>query len=380
MLTLEQMRAEYSEEESLQDVLDVLGEYGFELGSWQSGAVRPTVIRGMAWFARSAQILARAVSYLIYNSDATGTGLTKLSKDNFDNPRTVAVSTVGVVRLTGGAVGPPYTVQPGGVIVSDGTLTFRNAEGGTIPLSGYVDLSFYCETPGDVGNVPNGAITTMMTTYAGVTCSNPARAGATTWVTTGGKDEEQDAALKARNSAKWSTLSVVESISDRFEYVARKALPNCRVTVDDSNPRGPFTVDVWIAAQDRAATGTERDLVADAVTAERFGSRHSVIAAVEQPIDVAGAIYYVGVLTEVQAAVRQALGAYIDSAPIGGFDLSPGPKHVLLWDAMVDAIRSAPGVQRVVLTTPPTDVTLADFSVAKLYWLGSALTWIEVTA
>lgn len=385
-LTLEQLRAEYTEEGALADILALFEAAEFEVGAWQAGAIRRSIFQALAKFVTIVWPAVDALSRIHFNSDSTGTALTHLSTENFGNTRIAALSTIGVVRLTGGAVGPPYAVAAGAVVVSDGTRTFRNTgayySGGvrivgsaTIPAGGFVDVEFSAEVPGAAGNVANNTITTMVTTYAGVTCNNPVFSGST-WITTNGADEESDAALQERNSAKVGTMSVLETIDDRYEYIARSVLANCRVWVDATNPRGPFTIDVWIAAADRVATPAERTAVEAAIAASGFGSLVATYCGVAHLIVPVGTVYYTGTLVTVQTAVSTKLTSYLGTAPIGGFDRSPGPAHIIPEDGLTGAIDSAAGVVGFAYTSG--EATLDTNEVATLGSV-AGLTYVQVT-
>lgn len=343
-LTLEQIRTELPESEAIADLLEVFEAGGFELGAWQSGGIRRSVFQLMAKFCQIGQSFADSLSRIHFNSDATGTALTHYSRENYGNERNPAVATVGWIRLSGLAIGPPYTVVAGDVVVSDGIRTYRNITGGTIPAGGYIDLQFSAEVPGAAGDVGNGVITTMVTTYAGVSCGNPAYGTTGTWIITHGAEAENDAALQARNAAKNSTLSVLKTLDDRYEYIARTAYTNCRVKVDSTNPRGPGTVDVYVAGPTGAAGAGDVTNVSNAIQASGFGDLVQTVAAPSLSIAPAGTVYYVGTLGLVQAAVNDAIDAYLATAPIGGFNLTPGPAAIIPEDGITTAIRGAAGV------------------------------------
>jgi hypothetical protein len=56
----------------------------------------------------------------------------------------------------------------------------------------------------------------------------------------------------------------------------------------------------------------------------------------------------------------------INAAPIGGYDLSPGPTHALLKDDLEQAIKSVTGVRYAALSAPAGDVTVGASSVATV--------------
>lgn len=362
-LTLEQVRTEPTLEEVTDDFLTQLDALGFSATSWQTGSVARTISVTCAYTAYSLRRFVSALSYQGYNSDASQSMLTKFSASHYDNARVEATSTIGTVVLTGGSSGPPHTISAGEIVVSDGTYTFRNTTGGTVPASGTLSITVEAETAGSDSNVANGTITTMVTPLAGVSCNNP-DPGSGTWITTLGADEETDAALRLRNSSKWSSLSTVEAISDRYEYIARTVVSNARVKVDDSNPSGPGTLTVYLAAEDGVASGAQVTLVDNAIDAAHFGGTHTTTASSSDTLTITATVYYDSSYTSgaIQAAVEAAITAYVNGAPIGGYDFSPGPDEVIDRDGLLSAIRGVTGVRKVAMSVPA-----ADFSLSSAY-------------
>lgn len=362
-LTLAQLRATVTLEDVTDDVLTTLDALGFAATSWQEGSVARTIVTACAYTTYALRQFVSAVSYQVYNDDAEADMLEALSESHYDNTRTVDTETAGTVVLTGAAVGPPHTISAGEIVVSDGTYTFRNATGGTVPASGTLSITVEAETAGTDSNVANGTITTMVTPLAGVTCNNP-DPGSGTWITTLGVDGETDAALRLRNSAKWSSLSTVEAISDRYEYIARTVVSNCRVKVDDSNPSGPGTLTVYLAASDGAASGAQVTLVDNAIDAAHFGGTHTTTAATSDTLTITATVYYDPSYTSsvVQAATEAAITAYVNAAPIGGYDFSPGPSQIIDRDGLLDVMRGVAGVKKITMSSPSSD-----FSVSSAY-------------
>jgi uncharacterized phage protein gp47/JayE len=374
MLTLEQIRTQLTEEEALADILEVLNAAEFELGAWQSGVIRASILRALAKFCVVCQAFADSLSRINFNADSTGTALKHYSRENWGNNYIEAKATEGWEKFTGGAVGPPHTIEVGKAVVSDGVRTFRNLEQFTVPQSGYIYAKIYAEVPGSAGNVPNGTITTMVTTYAGVTCSNAAYGSTGTWITKNGANEETEDALRARNSSSVGILSALETLDDRYEYVARKAVVNARVKVDSSNPRGPGTVDVYVAGAAGVAGSEDIDDIDAKIQAAKFGSVLTKAASAVS-IDPVGTVYYSGSFATASASVTSKLLDYINGLQIGGLDLSPGPANMVPEDGITTAIRSATGVLGFDYTRGARSI--GKFEVAVLGTL-AGVTWVQV--
>lgn len=364
-LTLAQVRASFTLDEATDELIDQLDSLGFSATSWQEGSVQRTIVVIMAFVYWKLREFIASISYFAFNSSSSGDALTSFSDSHYDNQRVTAVAAQHTCVLTGGAVGPPHTVVIDQLVASDGTLTFRNKTAGTVPASGTLSLTFECETLGADGNVANGTITTLQTPLAGVTINNP-DPGTGTSITRVGADAELDAALQLRNSSKWSTLDPVTAIADRYEYTARTVVANCRVAVDDSNPGGPGTIYVYIAADDGVATSGEQTLVDNAIDAAAFGGTHTVYIATADALAITATIYYDPDYTssDVEDAVDAAVETYINAAPIGGYDYSPGPSAVIDRDGLLAAIRAVDGVEKVSMTVPSADFSVTAYHVA----------------
>lgn len=364
--TLAELRESLTLEDATDDVIDLLDGEGFDATSWQDGSPERTIAMTVAYLKYALRKFTESVSYLGFNDDSSDDALTAFSSSHYDNTRVAAVATQGTVVLTGGLVGPPHTISVGGHVVSDGTRTFRNTTGGTVTAGGTLSLTYQAEVAGTGGNVANSTITTMVTTLAGVTCTNPAIGGTGTWITRLGVNAELDAALQARNSAKWSTLSSIEAISDRYESVARTVVANCRVKVDTSNPGGPGTVTVYVAGQSGAATSGERALVDAAIDANKFGSVHTTSIASSDSLVVTGTVYYDSDYTAaaMETAVEAAIDAYINAANIGGYNFSPGPSAIIDIDGIDGAVRNTTGVRLWSRTLPAANFAVGTYHVA----------------
>lgn len=372
ILTLAQLRATRTRAEWRSDVITVLSDLGFSATSWQPGSVQLTIVEAIALVGAVLQSNIASLSYLGFSSDAEGDMLTGLSESHFANDRLPPVATRGYVRFSGGVSGPPHTISAGSAIVAatvgGTTHQYRNVDAITVPLSGYVDAIVEAEVPGEGANVGNGTITTLVTSYAGVSVSNPAYGTTGTWLTVSGENEESDSALRERNATKWSTLSVVTAIDDRYEYIARTAVNNCRVRIDSSNPAGPGTAYLYLALETGAAGSPQVTLVQDAITAAYLGPGITVVASAATSVAVTATVYYApgAVSATVQAAVEAAIADFINGAPIGGYSYGTGEENIIDREGLVAAMSAVPDVRRVIVTTPAGDTSIPGYGVATV--------------
>jgi uncharacterized phage protein gp47/JayE len=372
MLTLAQLRTPITEDQAVQTLLDQLQALGFNVSSWQSGSVERDIVEAIGFVLADSTKSTDALSRLGYNDSATGDALTELSRSHFDNTRDPGQRTQGIVTLTDvGGIGP-VSFNPGDVVVSDKSTpanTFRNITGDTLPALGFVQLTFEAEIAGADGNVANGEITELVTAIAGVTVDNTTNApGSATWRSLEGADVESDPTLRVRNSTRWARLSIAKP-ADAYINIALGVTGVARARVDDTNPRGPGTVDVYIAGPSGTVGGTEVAAVQTAIDAERpVTADVLVIAATAITQDLAGSVFvdpsvYDGPAGVLETNVKQAADDYINSLPIGGVVLPPGPGGVMPRSELVGAMTAVDGTEAVALSDPAADVPVATFEI-----------------
>jgi hypothetical protein len=261
-----------------------------------------------------------------------------------------------------------YTLDVGRVIVSDSIGTeFRNVTGGTllpgsVGAPSYLDLEFDAVLAGAKGNVGRNTVTTMVSQYAGVTVTNDVTPIDQPWYSITGLDEELDSALRKRNSTKWALQSLI-LVKEGFEAVAL-ANGAIKVDIDDTNPRGQGTLDVY-AGGAASLLGTsvmqalqlafsKRVLNTDATWLNPWPVGNPSLVQVKPPPTQefslpGGVVYYSGELSTVRSLVRQALLDLITLAPIGGYNYAPGPTNVITEGDISNAIEDCEGVETTVL-------------------------------
>jgi uncharacterized phage protein gp47/JayE len=192
-----------------------------------------------------------------------------------------------------------------------------------------------------------------------VTVTNPSNS-----IVQAGADEESDAALQLRNPARWSGLSI-EAPADHYRGLALTVAGVGRCEVDDTNPRGPYTLDVYVAGPDAAAGETVRAAVEALLDTKRSPTADVlVLEPTTQTITVAGTVYIDrAYAASAPAAVVAAIEDYINTVAIGGEVLTASQNGVA-EDGVKAAIRAVAGVKNVNLTSPSDDITITGFRLA----------------
>ena len=354
-VTLNQLTTPPTREELKDLLLASLDVAGFPVTSWQPGSIPILIVEGLVEVLISAWEFVAQFAQGAYGSTAKELTaypewLDLWAQDRFQLERTPASSTDGVVLLSD-AGGGPHVIPAGGLIVSteDGRRFISTADV-TVPLDSSATVAVRAVETGATYNVPNGAITTLVTSHPSLSVSNPAQSGSTTWVTTAGLDEESNSDLFKRCIAKWSTLSVATP-KGYYESVVKAAAPAItKVFVRDENPNGPGTVEIVCATGAGPASGADLALADSAIQTHRSvgGGAVTVVAATAVSVNVTGTCYVTAAnKAAAQAAIGAALTAYQATVDIGG---------TVYASEIVRIVKSQPGVR----TFVPTGGVLSD--------------------
>jgi uncharacterized phage protein gp47/JayE len=376
--SLEQLRTVPTRAQTLQWYLDQLTGLGFNATAWQSGTPQRTLLLALSRVTTNFAEIGKQVAELCFNDLARGAALEAYSIARFGNTPKPGTKTKYTLTLTNGGT-VPHTFAVGQLLFSTKqNVQYRNTTGGTVASGGgTLAVTVEAVKKGATGNVADNSITVMVTPLAGVSCTNLAGG-----LVSSGEDPELDATLRLRNSTKWARLSL-ELTRDAHINIALESHPNIRrAEVDDTNPRGAGTIDVYIAGASNASGPVEIEacqnyFAARALQTETYPAdpapapgntdptRVLVKAAPASPVNVTGTIYYASSVsqTDVQARVEAAIDAYIRLAPIGGYPY-PSPGKVLPKNNLENAILKVTGVRTVVLTDPSADVVFPGFEVA----------------
>jgi hypothetical protein len=292
--------------------------------------------------------------------------------------RNAAVATQGKATLTAATGAGPYTVAVGTMWIADAAgHRYSNVTGGTLPLSGTLQLTWQAESPGAAYNVGNGVITSIVAgTLAGVSVSNP-DPGTGTWVTVQGADTEADVPYATRCQNRWPSLANPgTSPAAQFTLWALSAEAaaghgtTITRTLVQADAAIAGQVDIFLAGTS-GAVGGSAVTDANAYIQQRVGITNTAVvaSATNAVMTVAGTVFFFSsktTLSAVQAAVGAALNAYLSSVGIGS-DAAGTVK--VFWSQIGGVVASALGVRNVTgltLNGGTADVALTLGQVATL--------------
>lgn len=361
MATLAQIRTVQTEAEALADLLVDLAAEGVSYTGWQFTAIQSALTRIAARNDAAMQAIRLSVVDGGFPNTALGAWLDATIQGFYNLPRTPAAKTIGTFRITDSSnVGPLATKIVGEVRVTygDPAIIFTNREAFSVALSGYTDVSFVAEVAGTSGNIPNSSTLGFVTAIPGFTVTNPAVGATGTWITTAGSAAESDAAYLRRAIARWSSLGAGGNASAVAYRCTQADSALTLIGVDDANPNGPGSADVYLATasgtasggqvttaddylQPRKAVGTGElrcfaaPTYSNAITATLYSDGTRSSSEIEDDADAAMALL---------ASEQAALGGYIYRAEL------------------TQRLMDIDGVVNLTLTTPAADVTLVSFA------------------
>lgn len=388
MLTLQQLRNTVTRSQALEWLLTVLTSLGFETTGWQNGRIQKTLLLTVSTLGSDFTELVKATVEFGFLAFATGEPLNEYSKSRFNRAKDPAVATEGPAKLTSTA-SIPYTIDPGQLIASttNGAQQFRNTTGGTLAAGpSTLTLQWKAITKGAAGNVGLGAINRLLTPLAGVTVSNDT---GNPWYTVTGRDEESDASVRSKDIGQWSQLSV-EHIAEWYEAVARNA-GAAKVALDDQNPRGPGTINVYSAGEANLLSTEEMETIQEEFARRTFGtddtwpasdeSRTAVKHPPTQALNLTGTIYYDPSYTELDMSIaveEVALVDFVRATPLGGYKFPPALSNVITLASLHEVLEAVEGVRTVVLSSPTGTISVGTLSlVTRGTW---SFTYVPVTA
>jgi uncharacterized phage protein gp47/JayE len=324
-------------------LLSLLDAAGFPVDAWQDeGSARALVEMAAQLGAEQSKPVALLAKMPFLDTSEADFLSAKLKSD-FDEERNPAVATIMPVRLVN-AGSTTYSKNAREIILTSSSgRTYSNVAGASVTAAATTVVNFVAEVAGAAGNVP--AQTMQLTTpLAGVTAIFDGG------FITAGADEESDPAARERARTKWATLRT-EKIRAGITNLVRTAAPSVTGhSIDDENPRGPGTLDVYLAGDNATAGSGDVTLVQTALDGALFGTGTDepaglAIAAPTLSLDLDATVYVRGVTEEAAlTALTAAWQAFLVTVPVGGFDLSPGPQNVILPGQIVDAFSEVAGV------------------------------------
>lgn len=363
MPTLLELLTPKTREQVLTELLTALQGQPYPLSDWYPGAVGRTLIEIDSAVLADLYAFLPEIAKAGFLAYAEGGYLDSLVESHYDDSRKPSTFARHILRLTDVDGLGPYTIAPNQLYAStpDGKR-FNNLAGGTLPLSGTLNLEFRAESPGAAYNVAAGTITQLLTPLPGVTVTNLAGT-----LLEAGVDQESDDLLRSRVRLKWASLGLGMTKAG-YEYYALSADPAItKVQVLDQLPRGQGTVDVIVWGEGGLGSGSVA--AADALIQSKrpVTADVNVYAAIAFAQTVQATISIrAGFLAAAQAAVSAALTQLQKDTPIGG---------TLYRSAVIEALFPRPYGINVNLTNPLADVVL---TTAQAITLNASLTWQEV--
>lgn len=338
---------------------------GVNTTAWKTGSVVRTIIYAVSIALAFMSSLIARLAQSAFLDLALGGWLTLTARYVYGVERSAATFAAGEVTLTNTS-GGSYTLDPGDLIVSnpDTGATYRNTATFTLLPTSTLTVAIAAVEAGSLGTAVATQVSVMVTTLAGVTCSNAAALV--------GLDEELDSALRIRCREKLGSLSPFGPW-DAYSYAARNAVradgTNIGVTRVLSIADGYGAVATYVATASGAVSAPDVAIVDDAIqrNAAPLAVTATVLSAVAVPINVTYRLYMYSdsglTETALRDAIEAALATYFSAVPIGGDIIDAGPGKVYL-DSIVTTIRNAvSAIYHVTLDLPVADVTLTGVDV-----------------
>lgn len=381
LLTFKDITQPLTRKEVEETVYAILERLDVPTTGWKPGAVVRAVITAFSAVVAALTVLLAALARSAFLDTAEGPWLTLVAKWVFGVDRIRATYATGEVTLTntGGGL---YILEAEDLIFRAPSTdkTYVNTEAVTIQPMQSVTVKIRAQEVGSESNAPPGAITELVTTLNGVTCSNAASIV--------GFDEESDEALRERCRERPSALSPFGPVA-AYRYWAKSAekdgvnLGVTRVKVTRLSDRGE--VGVWVA---RPTGGLPSE---DLAYLEKFleemvvplGVTMYLNNATTKDIGIACQLWVRSSRDDnaIRAAVSQRIDALFRGVDIGGETLEEDGQGYVFRDAIIEAIRGAlPGeIVRVVVSSPAADVELAEDEIPRRDDLDTTITVTRVT-
>lgn len=372
-ITFAQLVRRIPDREMLSSVIEHFRVAEFDVDSWKPGGGYHTVARALSSGLSVLSEVVQMVAAGGYLDHARGPWLTLLARSWFGLRRRAATYAVQTVRLTLDAGASPETIVAGTVwVATESGLRFNLTSGGTVPTGESMTFSAKAEHPGSEYNVSVGTVTKLVTPRPGLTVTNIGLA-------TAGLAAERDSELRARCRARWATMAAHApsatyafwALTDDNGSDARPGVTRCYV--DDSNPEGAGTVNVYLADE----AGPADPVVVATVDVALQGKRGistvlQTLGAVPATVNPVGTVWVRGTTpTDAREAGVVALNTLLAETPIGGHAI--GGERGLFNDQLAASIRGVPGVVRVSLSSAEHLLSIGEVPVAPAgEWPGLA--------
>jgi hypothetical protein len=379
-LSLSDLLKPQTRDQVLQEMLDVAATLGLPTTAWQPGqpirTLLTTVSQKFADFTTTIVEIAKGGF-----GDLASAGWAQLwAKSTYDVDMVLAQPATGVGTATNTSP-TTYTLNAGDLIVAHSVTgrTYRNTAPIVIPPNGSLaNIAIQADVVGTGSDAAPGFITVVVSSLVGVSFTNPASVL--------GADDELPTALVSRARSKLGSLSP-DGPKEAYNYVAETpaysatSTPITRASTTGDPVTGEVTL--TLATATGAPTGPDVAIVQTAINkwAEPWCTSATAVAAVNHTIDVTYAVWVRGSLltvAQIETAIGDALAAYFSTLPIGGTVLTVGAPGQVFAEEIGRVIGGAtPGIIRVALSAPASDVTIATSEVPVLGTISPVVTVVS---
>jgi uncharacterized phage protein gp47/JayE len=366
MLTLGQLREPMTEDEFLDYWLAQLASLGFQTTNWEEDSVQLLMFRAGArvWADLSSVMADKARAP--YPSLARGDYQDLLGQYTYKLTRTPAIATQGEMLLTSSAAAPIHTWNDGEIIIADAAEapanTWRIDTGDTLNPGATLTVEVTAETPGSAGNITPNTTLYLWTPMVGVTVTNPARSGSSTWITTNGQEEEDSARYADRMMSRYDRIAMgtdgayrawaLEAVPEITDAIVKEGATAMSVRIIGRTESGGLTAGQISDIEDYlngVTDGIQRRMVNDVLYVESA-------TVVTTPALNLTVTCTTALSSDVSSRVTASLLDFLAELPIGGEVIAPAAVGKVYASRIYSAVMSQAGVKNV--SGVPSDITL----------------------
>lgn len=346
-----------------------LAAQGVDVTVWKAGSPLRALVAGLAIIVAAFSSLISKIARSGFLALSSGTWLELVALYVYGVTKNQGSFATGSVTFVNSGGGIYAGIAIGALVVKNPTTgkTYRNTAVVSIGALATVTAAMQADEIGSASTSAATTITTMVSSLAGVTCSNPAALV--------GSDAEDDATLRSRCAAKLGTLSP-DGAPDAYAFLATSS----RRLADDTLigvtrvrtiPDGIGGIDLYVATATGGVTGTvgdtstdlgkiDDDIQTQAVPRGILCRSHTATAlTIGYTYELWIPDTYAGTDDQAQDAVDAAVLAFLSTRPIGGDVISPATGKVYKT-ALEDVIGTAiPGTLKRAVTVPSGDTAVA---------------------
>lgn len=356
-----------SQADAMNTLLSIAAALGLPTTSWAPGNWIRTSLATIAQKVSDVSVLATQMTRGgfgdLVSTDAWADAWSQSIYNVTRIPATYATGAVDIVNASAST----YNLLAGELIVAHATTgkTYRNVS----PISLTAGTTTFAvpiaaDATGVASNAVPGTLTVMVSTQNGLSSSNA--------LSVIGTDAETSAALVTRARRKLGSLSP-NGPRDAYNYVATTLALTSTPITRTNTVASPTTGVVSVYVANAGGSPSVLDVAAVQTALDGFATPWAVtataIAATPLVIPITYQVWTKGAslnAVQMQLAIANALAAFFASLKLGG-DVIPPDTGAVYIDAIQTAIaNAAPGIRRVVVTTPAATVVMTPNQVATL--------------